>query len=193
VLAGEGFEMTELNDYSGPFRPDLTFDDFSKEFLLKLMTMWQFASLHLRAAWFEVVKDRFGTDAANDCNLQALTKATERIYPRYTKVAGYQPTTVREAMKGLQLGPDNNIGGLFPSEYEFRSDNHLIMTVVQCRGLLAHERRAPEMIYPTCHILEKKVLQGQLINPGIKVTPLKLPPRDSYEEIACQWEFKLEE
>ncbi|MFC2000798.1 DUF6125 family protein [Chloroflexota bacterium] len=185
--------MAELNDYSGPFKPDLTFDDFSKEFLLKLMTLWQFAWLHMNTSWFEVVKERFGIDAAIKCNLQAIVEASERVYPRYPKVAGYEPTTVREAMKSLQLGTVNNIGGLFPSEYEFKSDNHLIWTIVQCRGLLAHERRAPEMIYPTCHILEKAILKKQLINPRIKVTPLKLPPRESYDEIACQWELKLEE
>ena len=117
----------------------------------------------------------------------------DRVYPRYPKVANYQPTTVREALKSLQLGPDNNIAGLFPCEYEFKGDNHVIMTVVQCRGLLAHERRAPEMIYQTCHMLEKAILEKQLINLKIKATPLKLPPRESYEEIACQWELKLEE
>ena len=185
--------MVELNDYSGPFRPDLTFDDFSKEFLLKLMTIWQFAWLDAHSAWFDAVKKRFGLDAANDCNQDAWLRIGDRVYPRYPKVANYQPTTVREALKSLQLGPDNNIAGLFPCEYEFKGDNHVIMTVVQCRGLLAHERRAPEMIYQTCHMLEKAILEKQLINLKIKATPLKLPPRESYEEIACQWELKLEE
>ena len=31
------FKMPELNDLSGAFKPDLTFNDFSKEFLLRLM------------------------------------------------------------------------------------------------------------------------------------------------------------
>ncbi len=185
--------MTEMDDYSGPFNPDLTFADFSKELLLKLMTLWQFAWLHMNGAWFEVVKEKCGPGTANDCNFDAMVRYSERVYPHYPRVAGYQPTTVREAMKGLQLGPDNNIGGLFPTEYEFKDDNHLIMTVVQCRGLLANERRAPEMIHYTCHVLEKAVLAKQLINPRIQLTPLKLPPRESYEDIACQWEIKLEE
>ena len=94
-------------------------------------------------------------------------------------------------MKGLQLGPDNSVGGLFPCEYGFESDNRVIMTVMQCRTLLSYEREAPEMIYPGCHVLEKAMLEKQLINPGIKVTPLKLPPRKNPEEIACQWEFRL--
>ena len=29
----------ELNDYSGPYKADLTFADFSKDFLLKLMNV----------------------------------------------------------------------------------------------------------------------------------------------------------
>ena len=37
----------ELNDYSGPYKADLTFADFSKDFLLKLMNVWQHAWLHM--------------------------------------------------------------------------------------------------------------------------------------------------
>jgi len=147
----------------------------------------------MTSTWFEVVKEKFGLEAGLECNLDAMSRATERVYPRYPEVANYQPSTVREALKGLQLGPDNNISGLFPTEYEFLDDNHAVMTVVQCRGLLAHERRAPEMIYHTCHVLEKVVLARQLINRGIRLRPLKLPPRDSYDDIACQWEMSLEE
>jgi len=183
--------MMEMDDYSSTFKPDLTFNDFSKEFLLRLMTIWQFAWFHMSGAWYDAIRARFGLDAANDCCLEAYTTVTERVHPRYPKMANYQPTSVREAMKGLQLGPDNSAGGLFPCEYEFKSDNHVIMTVMQCRTLLSYEREAPEMIYPSCHLMEKAMLEKHLINPEIKVTPLKLPPRNSSEEIACQWEFRL--
>jgi hypothetical protein len=37
--------MPELQDLSGPFNPNLKFEDFSKDFLLKLMTEWQWAWL----------------------------------------------------------------------------------------------------------------------------------------------------
>ena len=33
---------------------------------------------------------------------------------------------------------------------------------------------------------------AQLFNPNMTATVLKLPPRKSTEEIACQWEIKLE-
>jgi hypothetical protein len=42
-------------------------------------------------------------------------------------------------------------------------------------------------------VLEQKLMEKYLMNPRIKVTPLKLPPRKSQEEMACQWELKLEE
>jgi hypothetical protein len=65
--------------------------------------------------------------------------------------------------------------------------------MVQCRSLIQFERAAPQMIEPVCYKLEQVMLQTYLMNPKIKVTPLKLPPRKSQEEIACRWEFKMED
>jgi len=51
-----------LPDYSGPFRPDLRFTDFSKEALLKMIEM----NIDYRrvwvGAWFEEAEGRFGRD-----------------------------------------------------------------------------------------------------------------------------------
>ena len=186
-------EPMELDDYSGPFRPDLTFSDLSKTFLLRLMHHWQLAWLELDGAWFYAVRERLGFEAGIDCYMRAWPSRAKRLQPRYQEIANYRPETVREAMKGFHLGPGNVTGGLLRCEYDFKNDNHLIMTVVQCRTLLSHEVEEPEMIYPGCHILQKPVFESNLGNPRIRVAPLKLPPRNSPDEIACQWEFKLEE
>ena len=66
------------------------------------------------------------------------------------------------------------------------------MSVARCKSLEFYERTAPEMIGPICHVLEKPIIELQLVNPNIKVTALKLPPRKSPDEIPCQWELKLE-
>jgi hypothetical protein len=55
------------------------------------------------------------------------------------------------------------------------------------------EKEAPERIPWLCHFNEKKLIEKYFINPKVKVTPLKLPPRKSPDEIACQWEYKIEE
>jgi len=185
--------LPELEDYSCPFKPDLTFDDFSKEFLLKLTTVWQFAWLRMADSWYEAVSRRYGLESANECNVEVWRKVGERVNPRYTKIANIQLNTVLDSLKCLQLPLDNNIGPLYPVEYEIRNPNHVIMTVVQCRSLIYFEREAPQMIQPTCYRLEEQVMRKYLLNPKIKVTPLKLPPRKSQEEIACRWEFKIED
>ena len=184
--------MPEMEDYSCPFKPDLTLEDFSKEFLLKLMTAWQFAWLRMADTWYGAVEKRFGADAANECNLEAWTRVGELVNPRLAKIAGIKLNTVLDSLKLLQLPLDNNIGPLYPVEYEIRNPNHVIMSILQCRSLMYFEREAPHMIEPTCHRLEEQVMKAYLVNPGIKVTPLKLPPRQSRDEVACIWEFKIE-
>lgn len=184
--------MPELNDYSGPFRPDLRFEDFSKEFLLKLMTVWQYAWLTLSGTWYDAVKKRWGSDAANQCELEAWVRMAERVNPRYAKIANIQLNTVLDSLKACQLPLDNNIGGLFCVEYEIINPNHVIETVTQCRTLLYLEKNEPERIYPLCHVSEKAFIEKYVINPKVKVTPLKLPPRKGPDDIACKWELKLE-
>ncbi len=184
--------MPELEDYSCPFKPDLNLEDFSKDFLLKLITGWQFAWLRMADAWYETISQRFGPEAANECNLEAWTKVGQRVNPRLAKLANIKLNTVLDSLKLLQLPLDNNIGPLYPVEYEIKNPNHVIMTILQCRSLLYFERDAPHLIEPTCYRLEEQVMKAYLVNPRIKVTPLKLPPRKSRDEAACIWEFKIE-
>lgn len=185
--------MPELNDYSGPFDPNLKFEDFSKEFLLKLMSVWQYAWLHMSSAWYRAVRERSGTQAANDCELAAWLTVGERVNPRYAKIANIKLNTVLDSLKCLQLPLDNTTGVIFPATYEAKNPNHVVWTVMRCKVLEKLEKEEPERIHQMCHITEKAVMEKYLINPKIRVTPLKLPPRQSQEEIACQWEFKLEE
>ena len=184
--------MPELEDLSGPFNPDLKFEDFSKDFLLKLMQVWQYAWLHMAGAWYDAIKKRCGAEVANDCEQEAWVNMAERVNPRYAKVGNIQLNTVVDSLKACQLPLDNNIGGLFPVEYEIKNPNHVILTLRQCLTLTFLEQNAPERIYPLCHVNETPIMEKYLINPKIKVTALKLPPRESPDEIACQWEFKLE-
>jgi len=184
--------VSEMKDYSGPFKPDLTFNDFSKEFLLKLMQVWQYAWLHMTEAWYEAVNKRFGSGAADDCEAEAWMTIGERVNPRFAKVANIQLNTVLDSLKALQLPLDNTIGGLFPVEYDIRNPNDVIQTVRQCRTLEFFETKNPQRIDWMCRQCGEGIINRYLINPKIEVIPLKLPPRNSADEIACQWEFKLD-
>ncbi len=183
----------ELNDLSGPFRPDLKMEDFSKEFLLKLMNVWQFAWIRLSQAYYDLIRERDGFEVANEINEKAWTKVAQTVNPRYPKIANIQLNTVLDSLKCCQLPLDNNIGPLYPVEWDIKNPNHVIMTVTQCRSLLYYEKHEPELIEPICHVFEKKGIENYLLNPKIKVTALKLPPRKSPDEVACQWELKIEQ
>jgi len=36
-------------------------------------------------------------------------------------------------------------------------------------------------------------IRAHAINPKMKATPLKLPPRTSKDDVHCQWEFRIED
>jgi len=185
--------MPELEDYRCPFNPDLKFGDFSKDFLLKLIDIWQIAWVILSDSWYYSVKERFGSEVANDCELATWTRVGERVNPRYAKLANIELTDVLDSLKCLQLPLDNIIGERYHAKFDIKSNNHVIMTIPDCRTLVYFEKNEPARIYPMCHILEKAVIEKYVVNPKVKVTPLKLPPREGPDEIACQWEFRIEE
>jgi len=178
----------ELNDLSGPYNPHLTFDMFSKEFLLKLMQVWQFAWLHLSEAWYKEVELKCGREVADDLEVKAWCRMAERVNPRYAKVGNIELKTVVDSMKALQLPLDNTTGGLYPIIVEIVNENHVIWTLPKCKSLEFFEAKDPGRIQQVCYVNEKKVIERYLINRKIKLTPLKLPPRSSPDEIACKWE-----
>jgi len=183
--------MAELNDYSGPYKPNLRLDDLSKSFLIKLLREYEYAWLDLTGAWYRHIQAKFGTQEADEGELVAWCRMAERINPRYAKLANIQLNTVVDSLKAIQLPLDNNrADALFPAgEFDIKNPNHVVMTIRKCRTLEYMEKRVPEEIEARCHVLEQETMYRYLINPYIKIRSLKLPPRKSPDEIACQWEF----
>jgi len=181
----------EMNDYSGPYNPDLKFDDFSKEFILKLMKVWQYAWLHMTEAWYDAVKEKVDKETADVCETAAWCRIGERVNPRFAKVANIELNTVLDSMKCLQLPLDNTTESLFPIQIEVINPNHVIWTLPQCQSLKFFEAKCPERIKYVCYENEKRVIERYMVNRKIRVTPLKLPPRSSPDEIACKWEAKM--
>jgi hypothetical protein len=186
--------MAELTDYSGPYKHDLRFEDFSKDFLIKMMTQWQRAYLRLSSIWYEKVMEKFGMNAADDCNLDVWLTVGQKVVPKFAKMGNVQPNTVLDALKIVQLAPDSHVGSqLFAGELDIKNENHVITSTTKCAVLEFFEKAAPERIEYFCHKLEPQVMEAYFNNPKIKVKPLKLPPRKSSEDICCRFEIKLEE
>ena len=185
--------MAKMKDYSGPYNHDLAFSDFSKDFLIDLMHSWQGAYMRMSRIWYESVMEKFGVEAADNCNLEVWTKVGEKIVPKFAKVGKFSLDTIPSGLKAIQLAPDGHTDGeFFDGEVEIKSDKHVITTTTKCRALEYLERVAPERIEFFCHVLEQRVMQAYFNNPKVSVTPIKLPPRKSPDEVCCRWNIELE-
>ena len=181
--------MPELNDYSGDFQPDLKLEDMSKDFLLKLARHWQWSWMQLDSAWYDHVHDRFGIKTGFECDLNMWLRCAERCNTRYARIAGIPMKSAVDCLKALQLPIDNTMGALWPTESNIIDEHHVIITVIRCPALEWCEKSAPERIVPMCRWLEPKVIDKYKVSMDVSLNPTKLPPRQSQEEIACEWEY----
>lgn len=190
--------MNELDDYGGQFDPQRKIDDFSKEFLLKLLRQWAYAYLRMAEVWVGVVKQRVNAGEDVECELEAWRKIAETTLPRIAKVMNIEPKTVVDALKIWQLIPDGMGTGLYDSVFEVKNENHVIWTLERCRSLEFLEKIGDtERLVACCQVIDPAMLQYYLeaLLPNARIEPLKLPcgPRkDPTETPACRWEIKLE-
>lgn len=185
--------MKELADYSGEFKPDLSFEDFSKEALVRLLTEYARVFLATDGYWYTLIRNRHGDEEALACEKIVWERTYTYDPRRITQAMNIQGKDVAACMKALRLSPGFPIG-VFDYRIELKNPNHAILTVTHCPSLLFFEREKAGRDITICHELEGPTFQAyaNFFNPAIKVTALKLPPRKSKDEIACQWEWKLE-
>ena len=185
--------MGELADYSGEFKSDMKYDDFSKEALIKLVNEFARAYVAMDGDWYAIAAERVNPEDAFDWEIEMYTK---RLYPfivpNLNRALNIQGTDIAALFKTLQVMPD---GGqdMMDLDWELKNNNYGILTVNVCRPLLFMEREGKGREGIVCPRLEQACFDSlaELTNPDIKVTALKLPPRKSKDEIACKWEFKL--
>jgi hypothetical protein len=186
---------TELDDYSGPYKHDLVFEDFSKEFLIKLMLQWRRQYLRLAGYWYEGIQKRVGLETADEIQIEVFKRIGERQLPKYLPIANIQLNTCLDSLKLGQLVPESWMGSeLFDGHVEIINDNHLVVTCTHCVVLEFFERTNQlERISAHCQVMELEATKAYMCNPKIRVTALKLPPRDGPDEICCQFEYLMEE
>ena len=185
--------MEDLEDYSGEFRRNLRLDDFSKAALVRL---WQAAGklyVGLDGIWYSLIRERFGEDMARELDAEVWRRETALEVGRVREALNIWGDDVASVLKFIQTDPGG--GAIFPEfECELKDKNYGILTIRRCLGLEYYERHGErEMQKHACEVLDVEGFQAAagLFSPRIKVRALKLPPRKSADEIACQWEFRL--
>lgn len=151
-------------DMSGPFDPDLRFEDFSKEFLLELINVYQYAWVQLATKFMDSIAQRYGYQMAEDINPDAWRRMSKKVNPYYARVGKIPMKTVVDSVKALQLPLDNTIGPIYRMQYKVINKNHVIMTLPRCRTLEAIERDDPSRIPKICQKLEQIMIEHYLMN-----------------------------
>jgi len=187
--------MEEMKDYSGPFIPNVRYEDFSKEVLSKLLKAYCREMLVIDAYWQDQVRKRLGDDVTKECLLANWTRVGKHEMGWAMEAANIQGNDVETYCKACQL-----IGSFAQDYYKFDLDlknkNHAILTVYECPAFSAMERtNRLDWLDWTCHTLEYEGMKAYVkaVNPAINVRELKAGRRSSPDEPACQWEFKIEE
>ncbi|MFA4836448.1 MAG: hypothetical protein WC749_10315 [Dehalococcoidia bacterium] len=189
--------MTELKDYSGEYKNDLKFEDFSKEFLIKLLHAWSRAYLRADEVWYKMTKERSGEEEANKCRELFWSRIADANMPKLSKELGIEVKTVLDAMKVWQLIPDGVTTGYYPCKAEVINENHIIWTITRCISLEWLEKNDPEKIRWLCHHVEWPAYERYLksLLPDAEIKPLIIPegPRKNPDGTPpCKWELKME-
>jgi hypothetical protein len=190
--------MAELADYSGKFMETFKYEDFSREALLRLVKEYARVYVGYMGMWTSVLRERFGIEETYKLSNEVLVKTVKKFEaPGIMKAMNIKGNDVITLLKIMQSIPDGAHPDFYPSEYKIINNNHVIFTVKVCPSLMYLEKSGDTKGIELCCgvggaedlcILE----YAKFVNPDIKVTPVKLPPRKSKDEIACVWEFKLE-
>ena len=186
--------MTELKDYSGEFKRDLKWEDFSKEALVQALKATSRCVTGLDGFWYSLVKERFGEKVAGELDAELWKKMTWFELTQIQKALNIHGDDIATMCKFLQNSPDSI--GVLHWDCDIKNRNLAIGTVTHCRALEYMERHGDYALMKTaCEAVDAALIPqvGRWINPKIKVTCLKLPPRKSKDEACCQWEIKLQE
>lgn len=183
--------MADLKDYSGEFRADFDFSDFSKEFLIELLRFYGRTYMAIDGFWYIGVKDHINNETALKVDHWVWDKSTRYELKRLVPLAGIEGDGIDALFKFLQIVPWMNV-----AEYtlELESPNRGTMTVTKCSILEGMEKEGQGRESQICSEVDAAVLRkyAAFFNPNIKVEPLILPPREDKQGLCCRWEFTLE-
>jgi hypothetical protein len=197
VAKREEAAMKELTDYSGDFIPDIKLQDFSKDALLRLLAAACRDYIGIDNIWLNTIRKRFGEEVAFDCSREVWETGWLREVQRSCRAMNISGNDIATLLKYFQT--DVGFGVMFDITCELPRPNLGYVTVNRCWVLDKMERldsgEMRKAIKLACEELDTPLFQkvASYFNPRIKMSPLKLPPRQRSDEIACRWEIKLEE
>jgi len=185
--------MEELQDYSGEFIRNLRRQDFSKDALVNAWLTAAKLYIGIDGIWTNLVRERYGQEVAFEMDLEVWDQATVLGARRAVEAMNIQGNDVAAVFKAWQWDPAT--AGIADIDCDLKDSNHGILTFKRCLSLEYFERHADTVLQRfVCEEMEEREIIKfcHYFNPDIKVKCLKIPPRKSKNEIACQWEITLD-
>jgi len=182
--------MKELSDYSGDFKQDIQFKDFSKESLIDLLNMYCRFYKAIDGFWYLTVMNKVDEKTAIECDIAVWDKQFRYEMKRITQLLNIKGKDLTAFLKCFQFNPWS-----WNAKYkiEFINNNSALWTVFRCPTIESLEKEGKGRDKVFCKSVETRMFESfvKSFNPDITVKYLKLPPRQTKEDICCQWEFKL--
>ncbi len=192
------------DDYSGPFDPDLTLADFSRDFLSRLAHEFNLIGHLYDRVGQPLVAMEYGPEGFTRSGIEEWQGASPIYSVRMQKALNFEGDTVETVFKNLQL----EVGS--PQQFmdfQFRLDSpdYGEFWLAHCGALMDLEKNGNDtnLIKLMCHDIEDPTFDATAAatNPRIVMRPFHRPPRvdgeigngaDRYPH--CRWKvFKGEE
>ena len=179
-----------LPDYSGDYDPGFTYSKLSKEALLRLLEAYREYILRIDGFWYLVAMEKWGNDAAFDCDLQVWEKCQILELRLLTEALNIQGDDVATVMKYLQINPWLT---LCDYQIDLHTTGHATLTKFTCPILFALEKEGNGREERQCQVISPQTFNtlSHYFNPDIRIAPIRIPPRTDYNDMCCQWEFSL--
>jgi len=183
--------MKDLTDYSGGFEPELTPDTFSSKTLFGLLKVYAAHMIRIDGLWYGSVMSKYGNEVALKYDINIMKKARALEIEAISSVMNIKGNDVATMMKVIQLSPWVRT---LDFQMDVRNNDYATYMVRACPTIFALEKEGRERERGICLdvcLLGMRITADHF-NHDIKITPLKIPPRKSKNEICCHWEFAIE-
>ena len=181
----------ELQDYSGPFKPDLRITDFSREQLARMYLMAAQYDLNIMIQIQTWVTGKYGFDATGKLTEvvwgEWLADDARELHMRFMNIAG---NDIESMLKAIQVDitaqPPN-----FNLSFELPSPNSGFLTFHKCFGVdMLEPLGMNDELLKLC-AMDPPAIGGSamIYHPDMRTKILAFPPRESDDHVCCKWEF----
>ncbi len=170
---------------------DLKLESLSRDELIDLVKLSSRMILALDGFWYLSVKELAGNDKALDRDNWVWDKVMKFYVSELAKLLDVQGRDVADYMKVMGPRPE---GLVLEEMVEVLNRNDAIRTVTYCPTIAALEKEGEgrDAVHCSATCAAMRAKHSKLFNPAISVTCLKIPPRNSTDDIFCRFEYKIE-